>query len=499
MSLTKVSYSLIKGTPTNVLDFNADLTGANDATDAFNNALASSDYVYAPTGTYRLDASVTLLTGKTLEFGSGSIINFSSSTEGLFVVERQSNLVGNNSTINITNTASTKPAIYLNGQEWFLNTTPTSIGGFLIVGASTANNIGVLLDTTSAPVLANCGISFVRFYDMSFDNLNIGLFMSSGNLITQYQNANTFINFFFNRTVKCVYTDATAPSEIAGNSFINFQIQSYGEVTPVDPQVSLLGATNRNYIYGLQIWDWTGLGSRFVIPAGSGNFIQSNVLYSQITGSENQVVVDLSGNIGVPANSVGVNFGSQRFGTASVAYNANERVTVASSDLGIGVNIQGGGSSLGIGMYGGQAAGATNANGLEFQNNSNVVVGSIKFNGTATTYATSSDYRLKENVNPMTNQLNRILQLNPVTYDWKDQPTSGEGFIAHELQSVFPHSVTGEKDQTQSVSVKNEDGTVSVEEKPVYQGVDSSHLIASLVAAIKELKSEFDEYKATHP
>lgn len=500
MSLTKVSYSMISGAPANVLDFGADLTGVADSTTAFNAALAASDNVFAPVGIYRLDSSVTIPTGKALEFGSESVINFSSTINNLFIVERQSSLIGNDSTINITNAASTKVAIYLNGQEWFLNTTPTLIGGFNIVGSSTVNNIGMLLDTTLAPVLANTGISFVRFYDMSFDNLNIGLFLSSGSLITQYINGNTFTNFFFNRTIVCVSANSTAPSEIAGNSFINFQIQSYGEVVPTNPQILLNGSVNRNFFYGLQVWDWIGLGSRFIINAGSGNFIQSNVLYSQITGAVNQVVIDLSGNIGVPADSLGINLGQQRFGSAVVAYSNDERVTIASTVLGLGMNIQGGGSSLGIGMYGGQASGATNANALEFQNNSAVVVGSVKFNGTTTTYATASDYRLKENPRPMTGQLERIMLLKPVVFDWKDQGTAGEGFIAHELQEIFPCAVTGEKDAVSLVVVRDDEGNIVGEkEAPNYQGVDLSHIIGSLVSALQELKTEFDAYKASHP
>lgn len=500
MSLTKVSYSMIRGAPANVLDFSADSTGVADSTTAFNTALAESDNVFAPVGIYRLDSSVTIPTGKSLKFEAGSIINFSSATVNLFVVERGSSLIGNDSSINITNATSTKPAIYLNGQEWFLNTTPTLVGGFAIFGVSTVNNIGMLLDTTLAPVLANTGISFVRFYDMSFDNLNIGLSLSSGSLITQYINGNTFTNFFFNRTIVCVSANSTPPSEIAGNSFINFQIQSYGEVVPTNPQILLNGSVNRNFFYGLQVWDWIGLGSRFSINAGSGNFIQSNVLYSQITGAVNQVVVDLSGNIGVPTASLGINLGQQRFGSAAVAYNVNERVTIASTVLGLGMNVQGGGASLGIGMYGGQASGATNANGLEFQNSSSSVVGSIKFNGTTTTYATSSDYRIKYNVRSMTGQLGRIMQLKPVVFDWKDQGTTGEGFIAHELQEVFPAAVTGEKDAVQLVDVMDKNGNViATEEKPVYQGIDTSHLIGALVAALQELKTEFEAYKASHP
>lgn len=102
-------------------------------------------------------------------------------------------------------------------------------------------------------------------------------------------------------------------------------------------------------------------------------------------------------------------------------------------------------------------------------------IGSVSQNGTtAVSYNTSSDYRLKENVTPMQNALATVTQLKPVTYNWKTDGSSGQGFIAHELQAVVPDCVTGEKDAV------DEDG------KPQYQGVDTSFLVATLVAAIQE-------------
>ena len=92
----------------------------------------------------------------------------------------------------------------------------------------------------------------------------------------------------------------------------------------------------------------------------------------------------------------------------------------------------------------------------------------------STTYATSSDYRLKENIAPMTGALATVAQLNPVTYTWKEDGTSGQGFIAHELQAIVADAVVGEKDAV------NEDGSI----KP--QGIDTSYLVATLTAAIKE-------------
>jgi hypothetical protein len=112
------------------------------------------------------------------------------------------------------------------------------------------------------------------------------------------------------------------------------------------------------------------------------------------------------------------------------------------------------------------------------------IVGSISVTGSATTYNTSSDYRLKENVAPMVGALDTVLQLKPVTYNWKVDGSDGQGFIAHELAEVVPNCVTGEKDAV------DEDG------KPVYQGIDTSFLVATLTAAIQEMKAIIDAQSA---
>jgi hypothetical protein len=125
----------------------------------------------------------------------------------------------------------------------------------------------------------------------------------------------------------------------------------------------------------------------------------------------------------------------------------------------------------------------------------NSVVGNIVSTSSTTAYNTSSDYRLKENVEPMTGALARVSALKPVTYKWKADGSNGEGFIAHELQAVVPDCVTGEKDAVETYI--DEDGNEQTRIKP--QGIDTSFLVATLTAAIQELKAEFDAYKATHP
>jgi hypothetical protein len=100
--------------------------------------------------------------------------------------------------------------------------------------------------------------------------------------------------------------------------------------------------------------------------------------------------------------------------------------------------------------------------------------GSISTNGSSISYNTSSDYRLKNTIAPMTGALAKVAQLKPVTYKWNADGSDGEGFIAHELAEVCPHAVTGEKD------------AVDTDGNPKYQGIDTSFLVATLTAALQE-------------
>ena len=112
---------------------------------------------------------------------------------------------------------------------------------------------------------------------------------------------------------------------------------------------------------------------------------------------------------------------------------------------------------------------------FNFLNNSNTRVGYIASSGTATVFSTVSDYRLKEEIAPMTGALAKVSALKPVTYKWKLDGSDGEGFIAHELAEICPHAVTGAKD------------AVDLDGNPIHQGIDLSFLVATLTAAIQEL------------
>jgi len=121
---------------------------------------------------------------------------------------------------------------------------------------------------------------------------------------------------------------------------------------------------------------------------------------------------------------------------------------------------------------------------VEWYNASNGYVGAVTVNASTVVYGGTSDYRLKDNITPMTGALDKVSALKPVTYTWKATGEAGEGFIAHELQEVIPSAVVGEKDAV------NQDGSI----KP--QEIDTSFLVATLTAAIQEQQTIINDLKA---
>ena len=112
-------------------------------------------------------------------------------------------------------------------------------------------------------------------------------------------------------------------------------------------------------------------------------------------------------------------------------------------------------------------------------------VGYIAFTDSATSYNTSSDYRLKENVEPVSDGIARLQQLKPSRFNFITDPDKTvDGFIAHEVQEVVPEAITGEKDAV------DEDGN------PIYQGIDQSKLVPLLTAALQEAVAKIESLEA---
>ena len=113
-------------------------------------------------------------------------------------------------------------------------------------------------------------------------------------------------------------------------------------------------------------------------------------------------------------------------------------------------------------------------------NNTNGTVGQITTSGSSTTYATSSDYRLKENATAISDGITRLKTLKPYRFNFKaDTSTTLDGFFAHEVSAV-PEAIIGTKDE------------IDADKNPVYQGIDQSKLVPLLTAALQEAVAKIE-------
>ena len=131
--------------------------------------------------------------------------------------------------------------------------------------------------------------------------------------------------------------------------------------------------------------------------------------------------------------------------------------------------------------------------------------GAISTTASSTSYATSSDYRLKENVDYTFDATTRLKQLKPARFNFiaDDTNTLQDGFLAHEVQDVVPEAITGTKDAVQvweegdelpeGVSVGDNKLDENGNTIPVYQGIDQSKLVPLLVKTIQELEARITQ------
>ena len=190
----------------------------------------------------------------------------------------------------------------------------------------------------------------------------------------------------------------------------------------------------------------TGAGWWDINTGNTSSGLNSGIRFFDNIAAAERMRIDSSGNLLVGTTST---IGSSRFVVAADTTSTN---VMAVSNT--------------------RSTASTDYSILFYRNGS--IVGSVQTTLSATSYVTSSDYRLKQNIAPMTGALSKVALLKPVTYKWKNTGENGQGFIAHELAEVCPDAVAGEKD------------AVDADGNPKYQGIDTSFLVATLTAAIQE-------------
>ena len=206
-------------------------------------------------------------------------------------------------------------------------------------------------------------------------------------------------------------------------------------------------------------------------PGSSGHFRIDSLSADgsgNITGATERMRVDSSGNVGIgqsPSYRLDVIAGQGAVSRFRQATN-NQGITHACIIL---RHQAASSSQQGVGMV--------------FQNSSGSEVGSIRF-GPSTSYNTTSDYRLKENVIPISDGITRLKTLKPSRFNWKEDASfTVDGFLAHEVTAV-PEAITGTKDEVDS------------DNNPVYQSIDQSKLVPLLVAALQEAIGRIEALEA---
>ena len=170
---------------------------------------------------------------------------------------------------------------------------------------------------------------------------------------------------------------------------------------------------------------------------------------------------------------------------------------VGTGDHKVSVDIGTTGRALGLGTS------STGAKVLVSFVNGNGTVGDIRTSGSSTSYVTSSDYRLKENVTPLTGAIDRLNALKPSRFNFVADPeTTLDGFLAHEVSGHVPEAVTGQKDAmtteefVETEAVFDEEGNeitpaiMGTREVIDPQGIDQSKLVPLLVASVQELSAK---------
>jgi len=185
-----------------------------------------------------------------------------------------------------------------------------------------------------------------------------------------------------------------------------------------------------------------------------GSFVglgtKTNHALNFVQNDTTRATIDASGNFHVSKQTVGNDAGGTLYanGQAYFVTGAGEATLL--------VNNSGGSNS-------------TNTL-IQFYRNSSGV-GTVTTSGASTSYNTSSDYRLKTDVQPMTGASDRVQALNPVNFEWIADGTRVDGFLAHEAATVVPEAIHGTKD-----AMKDEEYEISAATGEIYTPLEAAYV-----------------------
>ena len=347
-------------------------------------------------------------------------------------------------------------------------TASTARGGYMQVYGNEYTTTGGVVDINSG----NVANSYVRIQGRSSSSdirfwinaSEAGRFDSSGRLLIGTSTARSSINILSQTdlTPSVQFEGQSTSNRNTGLSIINYSASDYGSAFT-------LGASNSNTLgTNTLVESGADVGVINFVGADGTRFVSCASIVAKIDGTPG--ANDMPGRLEFSV-------------TRDSASSPTEALRITKDgDLLIGTTgIDGrGGLTIRPNLGGSQTYcrmtfNGNNADDLIYFRYQDTQVGRITITTTATTYGTSSDYRLKENVIPIADGITRLKQLKPNRFNFiVDSSHTVDGFIAHEAQAVVPECIVGQKDE------------IDDEGNPVYQSIDQSKLVPLLTAALQE-------------
>ena len=478
MSLTKVSYSMIQGEVLNVLDFGAKGDGTTNDTTAIQTALNAGSTIYFPTGTYLISSPLTV-NGKQTIFGDSkdlSIIKTNTAINPAIITS--SGVVGEVSLRDVQ--------LWNNGGTACINATDSTngIGGF-------SQNVKMV----GNPCVLGTGAAInpiMNFYYCDFNNYSATSKLIDLRGVNSYNNF-TVTNSVFHASPSAIalsITNGSSPSTNAliqgifiknnifetcdagaislGSPFVADISDNYFDdiATPTGPLINIFTISGSNYHPSCVTI------SNNIAQLGSSNIVYTTGSSAIISGNRFQGI-DLTDSYGV--------YCVNNSGACTYTNNNNTNFIIGPNS---GINTLPYNSfvtcdlSLGYGVLYSQTNSSTTNPFIYFRNYAGVVIGSISTNSASVAYNTTSDRRLKTNIENLTSSGDVIDALQPRTFKWIDSEKADVGFIADELKTVMPGAVHGGNDAV------DENG------KPIYQMLDVSQpeMIANIIAELQDLR-----------
>jgi len=293
------------------------------------------------------------------------------------------------------------------------------------------------------------------------------------------------------------------------------RIDSSGNVgigeTSIDALLVIKGNSNSSTTPSIRLKDGTDAREAFVTNQ-SGDLIMAttnssdDAIDSAIKIYTSQMIFSVDNN----TERMRINSsGNLLIGTTSAQRNDREAVEVKNTTGEAFFASTNGLSNAGYIYKSLQSAGGTHYIAW-FENSSGTNVGKITHNNSSTSFTTTSDHRLKENVSYDFDATTRLKQLRPARFNFiADADTTVDGFLAHEVQSVVPEAITGTHNEVEvwkegeelpegvSVGDNKLDGEGNT--IPVYQGIDQAKLVPLLVKTIQELEARITALETNQP